>query len=515
MNMDEPRVLYDLIRNHAQESPEKTVIFFENESISYGEFFDDINRAAAMLLGFGIGHGDRVGFMFPNRPEILFLYFACFRIGAIAVPVNTRYQEQEIEYALDHSECRLLIIDRIFTDITKEMVQKVPSLERILIRDTSLQKHPQALHHQMANAGDDHEYSDVHPDDPAIIFYTSGSTARPKGVTHTHFSLLANARIQVNTREIHPETITMASTGVGYIAGLSGISLPTFLAGTSLVLVSELKADNLLQCIEKYRVETTLMLPTTLLDVLESPMCKETDLSSFRNCFVGGDECSPDLYRRFRERTGHDLLQLFGMTECEGYLSNRSSGPNRNGTVGKPAEGIRVRLIDENGRDVDVGEKGEIIVQGDSVMVGYWEAAEPTAEALQDGWLHGGDVASCDEDGFYTFLERRREIIIHGGSNVGPHEVENIIDSCPDVMESCVVGVLDAHYGAILEAYIEWEPDAANPDLDKLKEFVAANLARYKIPDRWTVMDRLPKTATGKLDRKTLHLKANEELRKT
>lgn len=168
--MDEPRVLYDLIRNHAQESPEKTVIFFENESISYGEFFDDINRAAAMLLGFGIGHGDRVGFMFPNRPEILFLYFACFRIGAIAVPVNTRYQEQEIEYALDHSECRLLIIDRIFTDITKEMVQKVPSLERILIRDTSLQKHPQALHHQMANAGDDHEYSDVHPDDPAIIF---------------------------------------------------------------------------------------------------------------------------------------------------------------------------------------------------------------------------------------------------------------------------------------------------------------------------------------------------------
>jgi acyl-coenzyme A synthetase/AMP-(fatty) acid ligase len=511
MNTYEPKILNDLIEYHAENTPEKTAIIFEDQSISYGDFYDDINTAAHMLLEFGIKHGDRVGYMFPNRPEILFLYFACFKIGAIAVPVNTRYQKQEIEYALDHSECRLLITDKIFTDITKEMVKKVSSLERILIRDYDLGEHPQALHHQMANVTKDQKHPSVNPEDPAVIFYTSGSTSRPKGVTHTHFSLLGNARIQVATKELSKDSTVMASTGVGYIAGLSGISLPTFMAGATLVLVPELKADALLQAIEKHQVNTTLMLPTMLLNILESPLCEKTDLSSLTACFVAGDECSHDLYQRFKKRTGHDILQAFGMTECEGYMANRPSGPKRNGTLGKPSEGIKVRLIDENGQDVAKGEAGEIIVQGDSVMQGYWEDEEHTLETLKDGWLYGGDVASCDKDGFYTFLERKREIIIHGGSNVGPHEVEDIIDSYPEVMESCVVGIADPHYGAVLEAYISWEKDTTNPDLDQLKAWVAKHLAAYKIPDRWKVMEQLPKTATGKLDRKALHLKANEE----
>lgn len=511
MNTNEPKVLNDLIEHYAKKTPEKTALIFEDKLINYSDFYDDINTAAHMLLEFGINHGDRVGYMFPNRPEILFLYFACFKIGAIAVPVNTRYQKQEIEYALEHSECRLLIIDKTFTDITKEMVDKVSSLERILIRDYDLGEHPQALHHQMANVTKGHDHPSVDPKDPAIIFYTSGSTGKPKGVTHTHFSLLGNARIQVATKELSEDTIVMASTGVGYIAGLSGISLPTFLAGATLVLEPVLEADKLLEAIEKYHVNTTLMLPTMLLNILESSLCEKTDLSSFTSCFVAGDECSHDLYQRFKKRTGHDILQAFGMTECEGFLSNRPSGPKRNGTIGQPAEGVTIRLVDPDGNDVEPGEAGEIIVRSDSVMRGYWEDPVHTAETLRDGYLYGGDIASCDKDGFYTFLERKREIIIHGGSNIGPHEVEDIIDSYPDVKESCVVGIADAHYGAILEAYIEWETDAKQSDIENLKAWVASHLAAYKVPDRWKVMDHLPKTATGKLDRKILHLKANKE----
>ena len=313
------------------------------------------------------------------------------------------------------------------------------------------------------------------------------------------------------TKELTEDTTVMVSTGVGYIAGLAGISLPTFLAGATLILVPVLEAEKLLETIEKYHVNTTLMLPTMLLNILESPLCIKTDLSSFTSCFVAGDECSHDLYQRFKKRTGHDILQAFGMTECEGYMTNRPSGPKRNGTIGKPSEGIRVRLVDKNGQDVAEGAAGEIIVRGDSVMQGYWEDEEHTLETLKDGWLYGGDVASCDKDGFYTFLERKREIIIHGGSNVGPHEVEDIIDSYPEVMESCVVGIADPHYGAVLEAYISWEADTTDPDLVHLKAWVAKHLAAYKVPDRWKVMEQLPKTATGKLDRKALHLKANEE----
>jgi len=511
LNTNKPQILDDLIQYHSKNNPERIAIHYKTQSISYGAFYKDIDKASQMMLGLGIKHGDRIGLMFPNRPEMLFLYFACFRIGAIAVPINTRYQRQEIEYALEHCECQLVIIDKAFIEITKDINQNVTSVQRIIVHVDKQEQHADSLHHHLSNAPTDQELPTVHPDDPAVIFYTSGSTSRPKGVTHTHFSLLGNARIQLVTKEITPETILLASTGVGYIAGLSGIALPAFLAGATLILEPELKADKLIEAIEHYRVNTTLMLPTTLLEILESPLSQKSNLSSLKACFVAGDECSHDLYQRFKKRMGYDLLQAFGMTECEGYLTNRPSGPKRNYTIGQPSEGITVRLVDLDGNDVAPDKAGEIIVRSDSAMKGYWEDPEHTADTLRDGWLYGGDIASRDKDGFYTFLERKREIIIHGGSNIGPHEVEDIIDSYPKIKESCVVGIVDAHFGAILEAYIVWETSAIDTNIEDLKAWVASHLAAYKVPDRWKVMDQLPKTATGKLDRKMLHLRANEE----
>jgi acyl-CoA synthetase (AMP-forming)/AMP-acid ligase II len=504
-------VLDDLIRHHAEKTPDRTAILFQNQSISYGDFNHDVSRAARMLHGLGIKHGERVGLMFPNCPEILFLYFACFRLGVVVVPVNTRYKRREIEYALDHSECRLLLVDQQFYAGVEKLEDSVSSLTRILALFEKTDQHEDNLHLHLENAAPKIDLPQVHPEDPAVIFYTSGSTSRPKGVTHTHFSLLANAVIQVATREIDKNTVWLVSTGVGYVAGLSGVTLPAFRAGCTLVLVPELEADNLLQAIDRFHVDTTLVLPTMLLEMLESPLADKLNLSSMKACFVAGDECSHDLYQRFRKRMGHDLLQAFGMTECEGYLSNRPSGSNRNCTVGKPAEGIQLRLVDGDGNDVSEGEEGEILIRGDSVMKGYWEDPENTREALRDGWLYSGDVATCDKDGFYTFRERIREIIIHGGSNVGPHEVEDVIDSHPNVKESCVVGVPDPHYGAVLVAYVEWEPDSSPVELSDLQAWLGKHLAAYKVPDYWHEVKQLPKTATGKIDRKSLHIRAETE----
>ncbi len=504
-------VLDDLVRRQAETRPERTAILFRDQSITYREFNDDVSRAARMLHGLGIQHGDRVGLIFPNRPEMLFLYFACFRMGIVVVPINTRYRRGEIEYALDHSECRLLLVDKKFYSTVENLEKIVSSLEKILVLDFG--QHEDSLHVHLKNAPAEIDLPRVRPDDPAVIFYTSGSTSRPKGVTHTHFSLLANARIQVATREVHEDTIWLVSTGVGYVAGLSGVTMPAFYIGCTLVLVPELQADNLLQAIDRFQVNTTLVLPTMLLEMLESPLAEKLNLSSLKACFVAGDECSHDLYQRFRKRMGRDLLQAFGMTECEGYLSNRLSGPSRSGTIGVPAEGIGLRLIDAEGNDVDTGEEGEILVQGDSVMCRYWEDPEHTSEALRDGWLYSGDIATRDEDGFYKFRDRNREIIIHGGSNVGPHEVEDVIDSHPDVKESCVVGVPDPHYGAVLEAYIEWETGTSHVDICGLQAWVEERLAAYKVPDCWHEVEKLPKTATGKIDRKALHLRAEAEIR--
>ncbi len=505
-------VLNDLIRYQLDKAPDRIAIQYQEQSVSYGKLNDEVSQAARMLHGLGIKQGERVGLMFPNRPEMLFLYFACFQLGVVVVPVNTRYQRGEIEYALDHSECRLLLVDQQFYARVEQLDDDIVSLERILVLNDNSDQHEDNLHVHLSKALTEIDLPHVHPDDPAVIFYTSGSTSRPKGVTHTHFSLLANARIQVATREIDENTIWLVSTGVGYVAGLSGVTIPAFYAGCTLVLVPELKADNLLRVIERYHVDTTLVLPTMLLEMLESPLARELDLSSLKACFVAGDECSHDLYQRFRNRMGHDLLQAFGMTECEGYFSNRPSGPNRKGTVGKPAEGIRVRLIDTDGNNVATGEEGEILVQGDSVMKGYWEDPENTREALRNGWLYSGDVATRDQEGFYTFRERIREIIIHGGSNVGPHEVEDVIDSYPDVKESCVVGVPNSHYGAVLVAFVEWELGTSLAGMSELQVWVNKHLAAYKVPDYWYEVEQLPKTATGKIDRKGLHLKAEAEI---
>jgi len=513
MKRSDARVLHDLIGFQAETNPRQTAILFDDQAISYGEFRDDVDVAARMLLGLGLERGHRLGLMFPNRPEMLILYFACFRIGVTVVPINTRYQRSEIEYALTQSKCRLLIADEQFFSTVEGLDESVPSLERILVRHSELEHHDGALHVHLSNAPADVEWPTVDPDDPTVIFYTSGSTSRPKGVVHTHSTLLANAHTQVVTREIQPDTVWLVCTGVGYIAGLSGVTMPAFLAGCTLVLVPELKADNLLQAIERHGATTALLLPTLMLEILGSPRCEQTDMSSLRACFVAGDEASHDLYERFNKRMGHDLLQAFGMTECEGFLSNRPAGPSRNGTLGVPAEGITLRLVDAEGNDVAPGEPGEILVQGDSVMVGYWEDPEHTEETLQDGWLYGGDIATCDEDGFYTFHERGREIIIHGGSNVGPHEVEDVVDSHPAVKESCVVGVPDEHYGAILEVFISWEDGSSDDDLDGLKAWVGERLAAYKVPDHWHTLEVMPKTATGKLDRKLLHQRAEAEER--
>ena len=187
MHNTDAKVINDLIRYQAETGPERPAILFEDRVISYGEFYEDVDRAARMLLGFGLQKGDRLGLMFPNRPEMLFLYFACFRIGAIVVPVNTRYQRPEIEYALDHSECRLLIVDKQYFSAVDGLEQSVSSLERILVRHGESSQKEEALHIHLANAPSTIDWPEVHPEDPAVIFYTSGSTSRPKGVTHTFF----------------------------------------------------------------------------------------------------------------------------------------------------------------------------------------------------------------------------------------------------------------------------------------------------------------------------------------
>ena len=501
--------LGNMLRANVAKWPAADVIRFNGQSTSYRDFDAAVDRTARMLLALGIRHGDRVAGMLPNCPETLILDFACFRIGAIVVPINTRYQRDEACYALEHSGARLLVVDAAYLDVVEGLDRELLGLERLLIRNGSTSSDKDLDY--LLNQVDDLSPVDdgAQADDPAVIFYTSGSTARPKGVVHSHRTLLGTARVQAATRNLHPGKRWLVSTGIGYVAGLAGGSIPCIFGGATILIEPDLAPVPLLRAIANERAEATLLLPTMLLDMLENPLAGELDLDSLTDCFVAGDECSHDLYRRFYARFGFDLAQALGMTECEGYLTNRPHGDNRPGSVGKPAQEVELRLTSENGAEVADGKLGEIRVRAPGVMVGYWHDPDATTVTLVDGWLRSGDVARRDADGFYWFVERRREIVIHDGSNIAPHEVEDVIDSHPAVAESCVVGVPDPRHGAILKAFVELEPNISAPTSEEtIAAWARERLSAYKVPVLWEMLPHLPRTATGKIDRKALHMRA-------
>jgi len=511
MTIPQPSTLGGMLRAGAAARPTADAIRFQDRSISYGAFDSAVDRAARALLSLGIRPGERVAAMLPNCPETLTLDFACFRIGAVVVPINTRYRRDEVRYALAHSGARLLVADAAFLPVIKGLDSELGGLERLLVHDAEAGVDGD-LERLAAQVGDGSPVVDAaHADDPAVIFYTSGSTARPKGVVHSHRTLLGTARVQAATRGLYPGKRWLVSTGVGYVAGLAGGSIPCLFGGATILIEPELAPEPLLRAIERERAQATLLLPTMLLDILEHPLAGELDLGSLTDCYVAGDECSHDLYQRFRDRFGFDLAQALGMTECEGYLTNRPHGDNRPGSVGKPADEVEVRLTAEDGTEAADGRLGEMRVRAPGVMVGYWNDPDATAATLVDGWLRSGDVARRDADGFYWFVERRREIVVHDGSNIAPHEVEDVIDSHPAVAESCVVGVPDPRHGAILKAFVELEPDTAVPPTgDQIADWLRDRLSAYKVPVLWERLPRLPRTATGKIDRKALHRRAEE-----
>ena len=497
--------LSGMLKARAAAQPRLTAMRFAGASIRYQDLDEQVERAAGLLLARGIERGDRVALMLPNCPEMLIFDLACFRLAATAVPINTRYQRAETQYALEHSGSALLIADAAFMPIIDGLPDELPARRQLLVRDAAPDD-ARDLAQALAAVRLETVTDRASADDPAVIFYTSGSTARPKGVVHTHRSLLGAARCQVVTRRITPGQRWLVATGIGYVAGLAGLSLPCLCGGATILIEEDISAETLLQAIARERAQGIILLPTKLLDMLESPLAAELDLSSLEQVFVGGDECSEDLYQRFRARFGFDLAQLLGMTECEGYLTNQPGRGNRLGSIGRPADGVEVRLVDDDARELDDdGLSGEMLVRAPGMMVGYWHNPEATAETLVDGWLHTGDVARRDADGYYWFVERKREIVIHDGSNIAPHEVENTIDSHPSIAESCVVGIPDPHHGAVLKAFVELEPNTESLSVEEITAWLERRLSHYKIPSLWVFLPRLPRTATGKMDRKTLH----------
>lgn len=496
-----------MLRDARRRAPEKVGLWFGDRSWTYAQLDDETDRIGGGLEAAGARTGDRIALFMPNCPELLLGYLACFKLGAVAVPLNYRYRQAEAQYALEHSGATTLLVHPALVG----EVERLP-LERMGLRRRYMTGRAPTLPGFAAFEGllawpgrvPDAEFEE---DQPGAILYTSGTTARPKGVTYTHTTLWQNCTVQTETFVFTADDVHLVSTAACHAAAFTGQLLPSLYSGGTCVLTHLPGPDQVVQAIEARRVTRVQMLPASLEDLVEHlEHGPSADLSSWRCCTAGGDVVPLDLLTRFRKATGFDITELYGMTEVLSCLTNPPFGPKKLGSIGMPAVRTQCRVVDHDGQDLPDGQTGELLVRTPAMMVGYWNNPEATAEALRGGWMHTGDLTRRDEDGTYWFVGRKKEIIIRSGSNISPLEVEEAIDQHPAVHLSCVVGVPDSHYGETVAAYVALRPDVSPPPTpEELRRFVAERIAAYMVPERITILDELPLNSTGKVDRKKLH----------
>lgn len=495
-----------MLRETRRRTPDKIALWFGERGWTYAELDDATDRIAANLSAAGVRAGDRIGLFFPNCAELVLSYFACFKLGAIAVAMNYRYRQPEARYALEHSGATTLLVHHTLAGEVTGLPLESMGIPRCYLAGGSASAPFRTFDSLLAGQGGPPAPS-FDAQQPAAILYTSGSTAKPKGVTYSHKTLWHGCIIQSETFQFTPEDVFLVSTAACHAAASTGQLFPGVYVGCTSVLTHLPTPAQVVDAVTRRGVTRMQMLPATLEDLADYLEVHPTrNLGACRVCTAGGDVVPLELHKRFRKLAGFDISELYGMTEVLSCITNPVFGAKKPGSVGKPVAQTLVRVVDDHDRDVPPGETGELLVKSPAMMVGYWNDPSATAETLRGGWMHTGDMGRCDGDGDYWFVSRKKEIIIRGGSNISPLEIEEALDEHPDVHLSCVVGLPDAHYGQIVAAFVSLREGLAKPPtVEDLRRFVGERVAAYKVPERITILPEMPLNPSGKVDRKKLH----------
>lgn len=497
--------LADFLRQSCHQLPNKAALIYDDRQWTYSDLEQITDQLATSLFHLGVRAGDRVVLHLPNCPELVFGYFACFKLGAIAVPLVPLFKGPELEYILNHCEAQVCISHANNFAELQSVRAALPHLQHcFLVGENAAFPQTQSFAALLST-----EYSEpiafasVAAQSVAAILYTSGTTARPKGVTHTHHTLQKTVAYDVAWINLSQQDVLVGMLGLTHIFGFSLQLLTAISVGATLVILPQRDPERLLTALQRYQATKLYGLPVMYAELVDHPTIARYDLSSLNACFVGGDGVATALHDRCKQQLGLELTEGCGMTEVIPYTMNPPFGEKRLGSIGKAIPGMTLRLVDELGRDVPQGEVGEIWVQSEAAMVGYWQNPQATAAVFQAGWLRTGDLAYRDGDGYYWFVSRQKEIIVRGGSNISPLEVEAALYQHPSVREAAVVGVPDAYWGEVVWAYIATYPGSSVAEAD-LQAFVAKRLATHKVPTAIEVLPSLPKGLTGKVHRKTL-----------
>jgi long-chain acyl-CoA synthetase len=489
-NQKSPMPLASYLGGAAAHSPNKPAIIFDGRTLSYLELDREAQRRALTLIASGIGPGDRVALHMDNGSELAVSYFACFYAGAIAVPVNTRMKGPEIEYVLAHSGASIYLGQpELFREVA-DIQPRFPRMRQFAVDWRALEA--------CVDESTARTLPAVAADRPAVILYTSGTTARPKGVVHTHRSLLNAAR----NFSLESDDIAMIVTPMVHGAAFMTLLASVDVAATA-VVVARFDPEAVLDAIARHRGTYLFAMPVMCRALIAAQSARPRDVSSGKRYLAGGDAVPPALQSEFARCFGRPLHEFFGTTETGPIAANWSSAASCIGSFGCAVPGVDIKVVDANGKPVSHGAIGEMIIRSPSNMAGYWNDQDTTKTALRDRWFHTGDLVRQESDGYLWFQGRRKEIIVRGGSNISPQEVEAVLYQHAGVRDAGVIGEPDANWGERVVAFVSRRPGHA-VTAEELITFVAKRLAAYKTPEEIVFLDDLPKSAAGKVLRRAL-----------
>ncbi|MEU6549214.1 long-chain fatty acid--CoA ligase [Streptomyces sp. NPDC046915] len=484
-----PNLAEFLVRTAARQ-PERPALRLGTQVTTYAELDERTARAAALLRAEGVRPGDRVAVMLPNVPEFVVLYYGVLRAGAIVVPMNPLLKTRETEFHLKDSGAVLLF----------EWHQAPGEGARgaAAAGVPHLCVEPAAFTALLAGHEPLTEVTDTAGDDVAVLLYTSGTTGRPKGAALTHAGLRHNTEVNtVHVQRMTPQDVVVGCLPLFHIFGQVCAMSVTVHSGASLTLVPRFDPGTVLEAVARDRATVFEGVPTMYAALLQHP--GEADVSTLRTCVSGGASLPVEVLHGFERRFGCMVLEGFGMSETSPVVSfNHPDRPRKPGSVGTPIRDVEVRLLDGRGEEVAPGEIGELAVRGPNLMKGYWNLPEETAAAMPDGWLRSGDLARQDEDGYLYIVDRKKDMIIRGGYNVYPREIEEVLHEHPAVALAAVVGVPHERLGEEIAAAVVLRPTVrATPA--ELQQFVKDRVAAYKYPRAVWLVDALPTGPSGKI----------------
>ena len=475
----------------AADSADRPAVKLDDLVLNYAFLEAGVQRAAGLLRAHGIGAGDRVGMQLPNVPYFPVVYFAALRLGAVVVPMNPLLKAREVGYHLSDSGAKLLIAWHGFAEAAQGGAEEAGA-ECILAT-------PGEFEQTLGAAEPVEEITEREDDDPAVIIYTSGTTGTPKGATLTHANLAAGAQTAQDLVDAGPDTVTLATLPLFHVFGMNSVMNVSVRARGSITLLPRFDPEKTLEMIERDEVTTFAGVPTMYSALLHHPERERFDVSSLDLCVSGGSALPVEVLRGFDEAFGTKVLEGYGLSETTGMGSfNLPDRERKPGSIGVPIGGTEFRLLDDDGNDVPAGEPGEIAMRGPFVMTGYWNRDDATRDTIRDGWFHTGDMATVDDDGYFFIVDRKKELIIRGGYNVYPREIEEVLYEHPAVREAAVVGVPHADLGEEVGAAVALKDDA-EATADELRAFAKERVAAYKYPRRVWFVDELPKGPTGKV----------------